>query len=136
MKRWFWMIAAALVALAGVAGCSGKPAAKPAPGGLYVDVREASGISFRQDKPAVPLNILQTIGHGVAMVDADRDGLLDLVFVGVDQVRHYRNLGNYRFEDITAKSTFRSKGFWTGVAVGDVDNDGRLDLYLTRYAEF
>jgi hypothetical protein len=53
-----------------------------------------------------------------------------LLFTGPDTVRLYRNRGDWRFEDITAASGLRSKGYWQGCAAGDLDGDGHPDLYL------
>ncbi len=79
------------------------------------------------------------------MFDYDNDGLVD-VFVasattfdrapGAEPTSHlYRNLGQLRFEDVTARSGLDSAGWSQGVCVGDVDNDGHRDLFVTRYGE-
>ena len=70
---------------------------------------------------------------GVALGDYDGDGLLD-VFIGAqtDGGQLYRNLGNFKFENVTESSGLAQliKGRWTtGVSFVDVDNDGRLDLF-------
>ncbi len=75
----------------------------------------------------------ETMGSGVAVVDIDDDGRLDVFFVNGGGVspRLYRNLGNWRFEDVTSKWGVGGGGFGMGVAAGDYDNDGRTDLFVT-----
>ncbi len=98
-----------------------------------------------------PLTLLETIGTGCAVFDYDGDGHADLFFVGqpmnqpwdkpsgkpaaerAGQCRLYHNRGNGTFEDVTKGSGLETSGFFTGCAVGDIDNDGRPDLLLTGY---
>jgi enediyne biosynthesis protein E4 len=74
------------------------------------------------------------IGGGVASADFDKDGLEDLFLVSNShESKLYKNLGNLKFEDITATSgIFKKTGFDVGAAVADVNNDGWLDIYVTR----
>jgi len=68
----------------------------------------------------------------VALGDFDGDGHTDLVIVGADgRARLFHNLGQGRFEDVTAASGLAAAGKAGAVAVGDYDNDGFLDLFLT-----
>lgn len=79
---------------------------------------------------------------GLAAFDFDNDGLLDLYFVNGAAIpslekrdssfhnRLFRNLGNGRFSDVTAKSGLEGSGYGMGVAAGDYDNDGDEDLYV------
>ena len=88
--------------------------------------------------------ILESTGAGVAIFDFDNDGLPDVFLVngttldskgpGEKSASHlYRNLGKLRFEDVTAKSGLRRTGWGQGACVGDYDNDGKRDLFVTYY---
>ena len=85
--------------------------------------------------------IIETTGGGVAIFDFDNDGLPDIFLVngttldGKDKATGhlYRNLGNLRFEDVTAKSGLTHTGWGQGVCVGDYDNDGLRDIFVTYY---
>src|SRR5262249_11178557 len=86
------------------ARAGGAPPAQPVVR-LFVDEYPQSGIDFVLGHGGrTPLNIQETLGHGAAMLDADGDGRLDLVFLGPDRVALYRNLGDWRFADATAGS--------------------------------
>ncbi len=126
------------VALSFLVGCSPSkaPTASPpkaAASGLLEDVYPSSGISFTLKQTKSPLSILQTIGHGVGIIDFDEDGLYDVILAGHDKIAAYKNLGDMKFADVTAKSGLKAKGFWGGPAVGDIDNDGHDDLYISGY---
>lgn len=73
-------------------------------------------------------------GGGVAVGDIDLDGLPDLYFSSTFQSNKlYRNLGNFRFEDITEQAGVAAdEGFKTGVTMADVNGDGLLDIYVCR----
>jgi hypothetical protein len=75
---------------------------------------------------------LRLAGSGVAAGDVDGDGRCDLYFCGLEAGnRLYRNLGNWRFEDITEEAGVRCAGqFSTGAVLADVDGDGSLDLLV------
>ena len=115
----------------------------------FVDRADEAGIGFRHISGATPDKyLIETMGGGVALLDYDSDGLLDLFFVNSgpiaeEQVRRteessrnrlYRNNGDGTFEDRTAGSGLETapKGrFGMGAAVGDFDNDGFSDLVVT-----
>ena len=88
--------------------------------------------------------ILETTGDGVAIFDFDNDGLMDIFLVnattmdgkgrGEKSTSHlYRNLGNMHFDDVSQKAGLGKVGWGQGVCVGDYDNDGFSDLFVTYY---
>jgi enediyne biosynthesis protein E4 len=84
----------------------------------------------------------ETMVAGVALLDYDNDGLLDVYLTNgaslpqLDKTepvfwnRLYRNLGGFRFEDVTARAGVRGHGYDNGVAAADYDNDGWTDLFV------
>jgi hypothetical protein len=117
------------------------PADPPArPAGWFEDVTDAVGLDFVHD--AGPLDDFftpQIHGSGVAVLDFDGDGRLDLYFLtnggpeSKSTNRLYRNMPDGKFKDVTAGSGLGIAGYNMGVAVGDVDNDGRPDVVVTQY---
>ncbi len=89
--------------------------------------------------------ILETTGTGVAIFDYDQDGRLDIFFVNGTRLdlasdqsptnRLYRNLGEWRFEDVTVEAGLVHSGWGQGACVGDFDNDGWTDLFVSYYGE-
>ena len=90
--------------------------------------------------------LLETTGIGVAMIDYDGDGLTDLFFVNGTTLEGfppdkaptnhlYRNRGGRTFEDVTAKAGLAASGWGQGACVGDYDNDGHDDLFVTYWGE-
>ncbi|MDX1591605.1 MAG: VCBS repeat-containing protein, partial [Balneolaceae bacterium] len=74
-------------------------------------------------------------GGGVGAGDMDSDGLPDLFFISnTGDHKLYRNLGGFRFEDVTEQSGIAGEeGSWsTGVSIADVNADGNLDIYISR----
>jgi hypothetical protein len=89
-------------------------------------------------------HILESAGSGLALVDYDGDGLLDIYLVTAAQltaarerIPHrnalYRNLGDWQFEDVTARAGVGLEAWGSGVCAGDADGDGQLDLYVTNW---
>jgi enediyne biosynthesis protein E4 len=112
----------------------------------FVDIARAAGIAFQQDATATDEKYyLETMGTGVGWIDYDQDGLMDLFFVqsaATDIYKPprplssalYHNNGDGTFTDVTEKAGVGAAGLYgQGVAVGDFDNDGYPDLYVTGY---
>ncbi|MGC2638349.1 MAG: CRTAC1 family protein [Acidobacteriaceae bacterium] len=112
----------------------------------FADVTAASGIKFVHERAASPEKlVVETMGPGCAWLDYNQDGFLDAFFVNsgrtpdfhpvtMPQPALYRNNGDGTFTDVTAQSGIRvADGFYMGVAVGDFDNDGFPDIYMTGY---
>jgi hypothetical protein len=130
---------------------SAKPAAPAraaasAPPVRFTDIRQSAGITFVQDSTQTEEKYyLETMGTGVAFLDYDQDGLMDLYFVqsgATDAYKPaqplrsalYHNNGDGTFTDVTARAGLGGEGHYgQGVAVGDFNNDGYLDLYVTGY---
>ena len=116
----------------------------------YEDVSDKAGINFQHSFGEKKLSsIMEATGSGCAWLDYNNDGLLDLYVVsgryiegvtkfskpdGIDATNHlYRNNGDGTFTDVTAQAGVGGKGFGMGVTVGDYDNDGFEDLYVTNW---
>src|SRR3954447_24978524 len=79
--------------------------------------------------------IIETTGSGLALVDYDNDGLLDLFVLSGEggTNRMYHNQGKDRFRDVTESLGLRSSGWAQGVCAADYDNDGYIDLFVTYW---
>jgi hypothetical protein len=117
-------------------------------GWRFVEAAESLEITFRHTsgENKQMRYYPETLGSGVAMFDYDGDGWMDLYFVtsnflAPDDTRRssnphnvlYRNLGGSRFVDVTAASGLADPGFGHGATVGDFDNDGDPDVYVTNF---
>ena len=109
----------------------------------FRDIAVASGLTAANVSGAADVKkyILETTGTGVAIFDYDNDGLMDIFLVnattldgaGKPTSHLYRNLGKLQFEDVTDQAGLRQTGWGQGVCVGDYDNDGWSDLFVTYY---
>jgi enediyne biosynthesis protein E4 len=108
----------------------------------FTDITKQAGITFRHVSSPEKKYIVESMSGGVAFFDYDNDGYLDIFFVNsltVDLVKSnqktrsalYHNNGDGTFTDVTDKSGLGDVGWGMGVAVGDYDNDGFDDLYVT-----
>ncbi len=119
--------------------------------GTFTDVAEARGVHFVNVASHTSHKyLLETMGSGVAAFDFDNDGRLDLFFANgapladptppntipvkkspADWNRLFHQKPDGTFEDVTEQAGLQGVGFGMGVAVGDFDNDGFEDLYVT-----
>ena len=112
----------------------------------FTDIRKSAGITFVQDSTGSDQKYyLETMGTGVAWLDYDQDSLMDLYLVQSSATDAYspqkplrsalyHNNGDGTFTDVTEKAGVGGEGHYgQGVAVGDFDNDGYPDLYVTGY---
>lgn len=114
--------------------------AKPHPDVQFIDVTAKSRIDFVHQSGASPEKyMVETFGSGVGWIDYDNDGFPDLYFVnGAPGAANalYRNQRDGTFNDVTRQAGVAANGnraYKTGVAVGDYDNNGYLDLYVTAF---
>src|SRR5438270_7464030 len=89
--------------------------------------------------------IVECVSGGVAVLDYDNDGLPDIYIlngstIAAEQGKEkapraalYHNLGNWKFEDVTDKAGVGNERWGMGVAIGDYDNDGLVDIYVSNF---
>jgi len=142
--------------VAGLVSVAKNESSRPAGGDSgrvpqFVDDAEAAGLRFLHDNghtrrnPPPP----EAMCGGVALLDYDGDGWLDVYAVqggpfpptgsaGSDGDRLFRNRGDGTFEDVTERAGIASfpGGYGHGVTVADYDNDGRPDLFVTRWRSY
>src|SRR5690349_21412991 len=110
----------------------------------FRDIAESAGLSASDvsGSSSHKKYILETTGQGVAIFDYDNDGLPDIFMVnattldgGQEQPTNYlyRNVGNLHCQDVTSAAGLTRSGWGQGVCIGDYDNDGFRDLFVTYY---
>lgn len=130
---------ATLIALASVALVARQPEHTSV---LYRDITVEAGITFRHHAAPEKKFIVESMSGGVALLDYDNDGRIDVYFVDsltVDTANRpeaarsalYRNLGGGKFQDVTDRAGVGHPGWGMGVCTADVDGDGWQDLYVT-----
>jgi hypothetical protein len=143
----------ALILLSAIANCRGQKAPYPATGehggpAWFVDVAGKAGIAVRNVNggDATKQYIIEATGSGVAIIDYDRDGWPDIFLVNgrklaattsgkeADPTSHlFHNNRDGTFTDVTVKAGLTGTGWGQGACVGDYDNDGYDDIYVTQY---
>ncbi len=109
----------------------------------FTDITREAGIDFVHVNGSTGEKLMpETIGSGAAFLDYDNDGDQDLLLVNskwwpgeerepTPTLAFYRNDGNGRFTDVTAEAGLKITCFGMGAGIGDYDNDGWMDLYIT-----
>jgi enediyne biosynthesis protein E4 len=114
----------------------------------FTDLAEKAGLTAQNIFGGVDTKkyIIETTGNGVAIFDYDNDGWPDIFLVNGTRLegfqtgkgptnRLYHNNHDGTFTDVTAKAGLAATGWGQGVCVGDYDNDGWEDLYVTYYGK-
>jgi len=137
------LVLALVILLVGQAGIGAAPETSSI---QFRDVTQTAGIHFVHNNGAFGKKFLpETMGPGVAFIDHDNDGWPDVFLVnGMDWPSHiqkrsapklYHNNHDGTFTDVTHKAGLDVEMFGMGVAVGDYDNDGYDDLFVTAYGQ-
>jgi hypothetical protein len=131
-------------AVAMMCACGVSPAHAASPIQLR-DVTRETGITFtHSDGSGGKRYIIEVMSAGVALFDYDRDGDVDIYFLNGAPLKGtkvdvpptnalYRNDGDFKFTDVTDQAGVGDMGFGLGVAVGDYDKDGDLDIFVNNY---
>src|SRR6516225_3599720 len=133
MRRTYILIAVSMVVVAATIPGSG--------GARFTDITQSAGIKFSHNNGRAGKKYLpETLGSGAAFIDYDNDGWPDIFLVNSKDwtPRGRRSLGalyhnnhNGTFTDVTAGSGLDIELYGMGISVGDYDNDGRDDIYVT-----
>jgi enediyne biosynthesis protein E4 len=111
----------------------------------FEEIAERAGLRFVADSCPTPnKNLPETMLAGVALIDYDNDGYLDIYFVNGAAIpslkkespkywnRLFHNNHDGTFTDVTEKAGVKGEGYGMGVAIGDYDNDGWPDIFLAN----
>ncbi|MFN7877734.1 MAG: CRTAC1 family protein [Pirellula sp.] len=129
---------------------SAPPSSEERWGVQFIEMLGHSGIEFTHENGARGERyVVEPMSSGIALFDYDSDGLIDIYFVngsllnpppdpadsGVDRPKNrlYRNLGSWKFEDVTDSAGVGDDDYGLGAVAGDYDNDGDLDLYVSNF---
>jgi tetratricopeptide (TPR) repeat protein len=152
MNRWSRTVWGLLVTAALAPALKTAPSA-PRTAVQYVEAQEAAQLHFQfLNSPTPNKYLIETMGGGIALLDYDGDGWVDVYFVNGallsnpqpdDEApdkskpeywnRLFRNNRDGTFTDVTEKAGVKGEGYGMGVAAGDYDNDGFPDLFVTNY---
>jgi len=110
----------------------------------FANVTQSAGLAFANINGASrDKYLVETMGSGALFFDFDDDGWIDVLLIDggsyadpavAAKARHrlYRNLGNGTFRDVSASSGLANREYGMGACAGDIDNDGRIDVYVTN----
>jgi len=121
-----------------------QPSAPPKPFSTFTDVAQSAGLTHPMfyGIPETVTYIVEEMGGGCAFFDYDNDGWMDIFILGGRRLedippgasnRLYKNNRDGTFTDVTEKAGLWDAGWAVGVCVGDYDNDGFEDLFVTYY---
>ncbi len=156
LKRGYYFYPILLFLLTGSCNSCKTPSQKaqktklpPARDEFYQDITEHSGIDFVHTIGDDHLsNIIESVGGGAAFLDFDQDGFMDIYVCNGTYIKGfsegekpdimpenhlYRNKHDGTFEDVTKKAGVGHAGYGMGVTIGDFNNDGFPDIYISNY---
>src|SRR5438132_10519017 len=143
MPRCGRLLSWLLLAITGCARPGQAVPDKPEPAGpaWFKEITTEAGLNFIHDPGPVDGRYFlpQIIGSGAALFDFDNDGRLDILLLqnggpnSPAKNRLFHQVPDGHFRDVSAGSGLDIPGYWMGVAIGDVNNDGWPDVVLTAY---
>src|SRR5438093_1985964 len=137
------MLVGCVAAAGALAGCGKAPDASVPTSRAQIsepwfeEITERSGLHFIHNTgPTGRYLVPEQMGSGAALFDYDNDGRLDIYLIqnsGTDANRLYHHESDGTFKDVSAGSGLDVAGFGMGVAIGDINNDGKVDVLVTEY---